>query len=361
MDPLHLANFGLSTNQYGGVYIDGVSYGITTRIRVAKTILERRKQGTYSLRSVAKEMQVGKGYVSRVAQELDSGGIIDPRTARHHCERGPGSLTLDDYDLCVLILLLRENPSRSLESYCRNLFDITGTIVSTSTVSRVWSHAFELKASFLKPNLVPRDKFKYENVARAREFIDVVQRIDPVRLKFCDEKHLKGAEIYNQKCRRDPLTGVVADLPTDSDFRNTWTIIGFCGYDMSTVPFYHQIREFTNTAESFAIAVEGAIAIGFLKEGDILVLDNASIHIFQENAVLEEWLWDEFGILLLTLPTRSPEMNPIEQLWNTLVRRMKALEFEKWEVRPPANDIASAILDAMSHLDVYKSYKSCGY
>jgi len=237
MDPLHLANFGLSTNQYGGVYIDGVSYGITTRIRVAKTILERRKQGTYSLRSVAKEMQVGKGYVSRVAQELDSGGIIDPRTARHHCERGPGSLTLDDYDLCVLILLLRENPSRSLESYCRNLFDITGTIVSTSTVSRVWSHAFELKASFLKPNLVPRDKFKYENVARAREFIDVVQRIDPVRLKFCDEKHLKGAEIYNQKCRRDPLTGVVADLPTDSDFRNTWTIIGFCGYDMSTVPF----------------------------------------------------------------------------------------------------------------------------
>ena len=83
-------------------------------------------------------------------------------------------MTLDDFDLCVLILLLRENPSRSLKSYCRNLFDITGATVSTSTVSRVWNNAFDIKASFLKPNLVPRDKFKYENVAGAREFIDIV-------------------------------------------------------------------------------------------------------------------------------------------------------------------------------------------
>jgi hypothetical protein len=52
MDPLHEANFGLSTNQYGGVYSDGVSYGITTRLSAEKSILERRKQGTYSLRSV---------------------------------------------------------------------------------------------------------------------------------------------------------------------------------------------------------------------------------------------------------------------------------------------------------------------
>jgi hypothetical protein len=63
MDPLHEANFGLSTNQYGGVYSDGVSYGITTRLSAEKSILESRKQGTYSLRSVANDMQVGKDYL----------------------------------------------------------------------------------------------------------------------------------------------------------------------------------------------------------------------------------------------------------------------------------------------------------
>ena len=57
MDPLHEANIGLSKNEYGCIHHDGVCYGITTRlVRVAKTILERREEGTYSLRSVAKEM-----------------------------------------------------------------------------------------------------------------------------------------------------------------------------------------------------------------------------------------------------------------------------------------------------------------
>jgi hypothetical protein len=51
-------------------------------------------------------MQVGKGCVSKVAQELDSGeGIICPKMARHHCERGPESLMLDDFVMCVLIHL----------------------------------------------------------------------------------------------------------------------------------------------------------------------------------------------------------------------------------------------------------------
>jgi hypothetical protein len=298
-------------------------------------------------------MQVGKDCVIKVAQELDSEeGIIDPRTVQHHCAGGPGSLTLDDFDLRALILLLRESPSRSLKSCC--------TTVSTSTVTRVWTDGFGVEASLLKPNLVPRDKFKCENVERARELISIVAQVDEVRLKFCDEKRLKGAEIYDQKCQRDPLTGVVVNLPTESDFRDSWTVIGFCGFDMSTAPFCHQILELTNVAESFAVAIEGAIAFGFLKRGDILVMHNASIHVCQENLVLEEWLWDEFGILLLTLPTRSPKMNPIKQLWNALARRVKCLKFERWEVRPSANDIASAILDAMSHLDVRKSHKSCG-
>jgi hypothetical protein len=178
MSPLHKANFGPSTNQCGGVYHDGVSNGITTRLRVAKTILERRKEGTCSSRSVAKEMQVGKDCVIKVAQELDlEEGIIDPRTVQHHCAGGPGSSTLDDFDLCALILLLRKNPSRSLKSCCSKLFEIMGTTVSTSTVTKVWTNGFGVKASLLKSNLVPRDKFKCENVERARELISIVARI----------------------------------------------------------------------------------------------------------------------------------------------------------------------------------------
>jgi transposase len=65
------------------------------------------------------------------------------------------------------------------------------------------------------------------------------------------------------------------------------------------------------------------LASGFFRPGDILVLDNASIHNGGDNNILEEWLWDNFGVLLLFLPARSPELNPIEQVWKLLVNRLK--------------------------------------
>ena len=37
-------------------------------------------------------------------------------------------------------------------------------------------------------------------------------------------------------------------------------------------------------------------------------------------------------------------MNPVERLWSNLAQRIKALKFERWEVRPPANDVTSATL-----------------
>jgi hypothetical protein len=58
--------------------------------------------------------------------------------------------------------------------------------------------------------------------------------------------------------------------------------------------------------------IETTVAIGFLKGGDILVLDNASTHGKGDNTYLEEWLWKSFGIFVLFLPTRTLEWNPTE-------------------------------------------------
>jgi hypothetical protein len=84
--------------------------------------------------------------------------------------------------------------------------------------------------------MVPIDKFKPENIERALEYIHAVLSLDQSRLKFVDEKSLKGAEIFNRKVRRDPITGEVPSIITDSDFRNTYTIIGLCGVDTGEVP-----------------------------------------------------------------------------------------------------------------------------
>ena len=48
--------------------------------------------------------------------------------------------------------------------------------------------------------------------------------------------------------------------------------------------------------------IEDAIVKGFLRAGDVLVMDNAANHKGKENNVLDEWLWEEHAITVLILP-----------------------------------------------------------
>ena len=118
------------------------------------------------------------------------------------------------------------------------------------------------------------------------------------------------------------------EAPTvvDSDSRNTYYVIGFCGIYIRNpaVDYYIVGEEETTMAATFMAAIESSVAKGFLMPGDILVLDKAAIHLYRESQDLFNFLWSQ-GILLITLPTRVPELNPIELVWNTFVQRLLAL------------------------------------
>ncbi len=85
---------------------------------------------------------------------------------------------------------------------------------------------------------VPIDKYKPKNILRLLKFMDKILRINPYRLKFYDEKHLKGAKLFNRKGCRDPITGKIEPLLVDSDWWNSYTIIGFCGIAPDTKSFF---------------------------------------------------------------------------------------------------------------------------
>ena len=109
-------------------------------------------------------------------------------------------------------------------------------------------------------------------------------------------------------------------------------------------------------------AVEALIAKGFLHAGDILVLDNAAIHCYREAEGLFHYLLHH-GILLLALPTRVPELNPIELVWNTLVQRLLGLciSFADAGGRHGIVDFTAYILSTMTHHEISKYYAHCGY
>jgi hypothetical protein len=50
----------------------------------------------------------------------------------------------------------------------------------------------------VKPNLTPYDKFKPENETRAYQYLYMLSWHSPERVKFGDEKCLKGQELFTR-------------------------------------------------------------------------------------------------------------------------------------------------------------------
>jgi transposase len=335
LDPESAAQYGVVVNQNDGFYQRGTSYSIEKKLEVAEMYRSQeqaRGGGRPNISNIAKICRVSRTFVAKVENELLlSGRVVHPNEIQQECQLGPGAKTIDSLDAFVLLMLYLEEPSRSLSSYAKYLFLLTGNNVSESTVSRFWNHAFPIRGALRKPNMVPIDKFKPENILRAHEYLQIVLKICPTRVKFGDEKLLKGSEVYCRQTRRNVLTGEVPASFTPSDFRNTYPIIGFCCIDERTTALHYRIHDEPNDAEQFGIEIENALARGFFRAGDILVLDNAAIHAGGENQVLPEWLWRRFGIFLLFLPTRTPEWNPQELVWRHLVQRLKTYPSEFYD------------------------------
>lgn len=366
-----LSGSNVATNLFGGFYENGKSYDIGTKARVAKAylsakaiIVARGNGGEPNISNIASDCQVGWDYVHKVRLELlCHGRILTPEEIRRNSNapRGPGAQTLSSYDKFVILQLCIEEPSRSLSGYREWLYRYTGTNVSTSTIRRLLKHGFLYSANLVKPNLVPYDKFKPDNVEKAIEYMTMLKCLDFRRVVFGDEKLLKGQELFDRKARINPITGERPKQVVDPDFRMTHSITAFTSLT-DEIPVWYRIHEGNNDADQFARDIERAIAHGFIKEYDVLVLDNAAYHRGKENAVLEEWLWENFAVFVLFLPARAPEWNPVELVWNTLVQRLRCVNLAELRSRYKNNaaaHAASEILDGMTHKTVAKFYKKC--
>jgi transposase len=75
-------------------------------------------------------------------------------------------------------------------------------------------------------------------------------------------------------------------------------------------------------AASFTAYVEHLVVIGWFQCGDVLIMDNAVIHTGGEATIVADFLWNSCEFLVVPLPTRAPELNPIELVFHILVRRL---------------------------------------
>jgi transposase len=129
-------------------------------------------------------------------------------------------------------------------------------------------------------------------------------RLDPKRLVFIDETSVSTTitRLYGRAPQGERL---VQKVPHGN--WKTITFIAALRHDRVTAPF---VLEGAMTGEMFKAYVEQFLA-PTLRKGDILFMDNASVH---KVAGVEEAI-EARGATPVYLPAYSPDFNPIEQLF----------------------------------------------
>ena len=359
---------GREINNHGRMYKRGAAYPVDLKLEVADAYQEEARQSGKRpcLTNLAKRFRVDRKTVTKVEAELFAQGrVIPPEEIRANQDRpvGPGSQSLCQFELYIIMMLYWEDPKRHLRNYKDWLLLLTGNSVSKDTINRVLLYGFPYKGNMVKPNLVPLDKFKPENQVRAYEYLEFLFAVQPGKVIFVDEKHLKGEELFSQKVRKDPTTGVTPVVLTDSDFRNTHCITAFCSINRTKAsPVWFRIFDGINDADNFYETTVRCMKDGFFHPYDVIVADRATIH-----KDIEELLWDTCRVLFIFLPSRTPEWNPKELNWQLLVKRLANMPITALEsIRIKSGDrgsivahAAADILNKMSFDDVSKNYSHC--
>ena len=124
---------GYQVNAHGGVYKSGVKHGHAKKIQVAAAYINARNSNGSArpkILPIARDCQVDESYVRKVEREFVTYSRIltegkkplscyddDEDETEYHAPSGPGSRSLDQQDIGVLLQLYETEPSRSLQSY----------------------------------------------------------------------------------------------------------------------------------------------------------------------------------------------------------------------------------------------------
>ena len=106
----------------------------------------------------------------------------------------------------------------------------------------------------------------------------------------------------------------------------------------------------------------------FFRKGDILVMDNVAIHVGHKAVDVDRHLWNHIqdgeplNVLVVFLPLRCPELNPIELVFNILSSWIKSFKSKRYGLLDKiVIRHAQEVLTHMSSSDIQKCYKKCGY
>lgn len=197
--------------------------------------------------------------------------------------------------------LLNYEPTLSLCSYVDWIDIMFDFQMSKSWVSDVLYNY--LGFSRKKAVVMNKDKFSQRNVDYYGEYLCWIREVDAQRLKYLDESHFDGrmSKIRYARSKKNERAQVV----THTSLKERCSLSLMMCLDHNQ-PFYFELREDTNTQEDFTRYLISALEVGYLKENDIIILDNSSIHGSDDTIEELDFLLRMHSIQIIRLPTYSP-------------------------------------------------------
>jgi transposase len=225
-----------------------------------------------------------------------------------------------------------------------------------ATLSKGWLHRLfkNFGWSCRTQTVVNWNKYTAENIAYYDTYMRLVQYIPWLHLKFLDETHFDPVDCTRR--RTYGLTGTATRVPTAYPLgqRYSVTIMLSLTPDDHGGPVFFDLFNHTNTAMDFLRFLRFLVEGNHLQRGDILILDNATVHNAEEMLIEATTLLAENGIRMRFLPTYSPELNPVELVNAAVKSRLRGYfrggVFWKEIVRQ---------LSRITYAEVLKYYSRC--
>lgn len=182
---------------------------------------------------------------------------------------------------------------------------------------------------------------------RRARWAKAIKAIQHRRLLFIDESGAKTnmTRLYG----RAPRGQRIRDRVPNGRWQ-TVTMIAAIGRNGAQAPF---VIDGPMDGEAFAVWAAEVLA-PTLQAGDIVVMDNLSVH---KNCAARAAI-ESKGAVVWDLPAYSPDLNPIEKMWSkikSLLRKAKARD---------SHALDKAIADAFKQVsleNVQNWFASCGY
>lgn len=311
----------LKVNKFGRTYRPGMALSTEMRAIIIDRIVEEggdRRTGFIPrpFKYFAEELRIHVNTVKSVWSKFCEEYCIIP------AKRGGEKWSkLSEDDLALIELLKIEKPSTSLAEIISCLDEMANVQVSMSAVSNALKHRLP-SGPYTRKKItkIALERFTHTNMFYTQLFINYLATKDPRRIKFFDEAGVKlpdaASRLYGHSSAGTRCVEISKKTETPNLTLNM--LVSLDGPE-----YYNILNGATNTLSFLEFFEETGNAVNIqtgrpcLQVGDIVVMDNLTLHHFEGGEIIEDWL-NEMGIELLYTPTYSPDLNPIELCFNKI-------------------------------------------